>query len=483
MKKERLRIDHLKKGTLLKRVRFSVYENEILHCVFDNIQEKHLFLKIMEGTETIDGGKVYYEEKEIPEKQVQQLLKSKISVISKESKLIDSVTISENILLMRPEVKPRWVHKRELENEASQLLETFHIAVDLECTVSQLSNLEKVQVEILKEYLLGKKILILTAISNCLSDAEVRRLWELLCLLKARGISVLIIEPLEDLNFNFTDMVAIVKHGKTCIIREIEDCDYTMLHTILYQTEINDQKENWNVRLSNVAADSEVGIRGISSEYLRNVSISVAKGEIVKLFCIDERSYEEIVGVLKGEIPVCSGSLYQKGAEKEIRKWIRGVAEGIGIVEGNPVMASLFQEMSAIDNLQMLLSRKVRGIWAVPKYKKSIKRLLGDIVPEETYACKVKDLPPQEVQKIIYCRWLLYSPELLVCIQPFAEGDIKAREVAREMLYIMEKRKIPILLITSNTAEFNYCRGRELYMHYGRMIDKKVAYQFLHSEL
>ena len=136
-----------------------------------------------------------------------------------------------------------------------------------------------------------------------------------------------------------------------------------------------------------------------------------------------------------------------------------------------------------MDNLQILLSQKVSGMWMIPKYRKSIRKLLGGTISDDVYARKVKDLSPSDVQRIVYCRWLIYSPQLLVCIQPFAEGDIQARETAREMIYMLEKRNIPVLIITSNTAELNYCRGRELYMRHGRMISKEEAYEFLYSEL
>ena len=45
MRKELLRIENIKKGTLLKRVELQVFEGEIIHCVFDNIQAKKLFFE------------------------------------------------------------------------------------------------------------------------------------------------------------------------------------------------------------------------------------------------------------------------------------------------------------------------------------------------------------------------------------------------------------------------------------------------------
>ena len=51
-------VEKLKKGMLLKEIRLQVFEGEIIHCVFDNIQEKQMFLKIATGEEKADYGKV-----------------------------------------------------------------------------------------------------------------------------------------------------------------------------------------------------------------------------------------------------------------------------------------------------------------------------------------------------------------------------------------------------------------------------------------
>ena len=195
----------------------------------------------------------------------------------------------------------------------------------------------------------------------------------------------------------------------------------------------------------------------------------------------DEKSFEEITGVLRGKLTVLSGKLAMRGDSKEIKKNIRGLKDGIGIAEGNPAAATLFGELSAMDNLQLLLAGKANGIWTKPKYKKSIKILLKDILEKDIYKKKIRELSSIDVQKVLYGRWLLYSPELLICIQPFADGDIQAREMARTMIYKLKERGIPILIITSNTAELNYCSGRTVYMRHGKMISKEEAHRFLYS--
>lgn len=482
MKKERLRIEKLKKGTLLKEVRLQVFEGEIIHCVFDNIQEKQMFLGIVTGEEKIDYGKVYYKEREIPENQISRLLRSKIAVVSNKSKLIDSVTIEENIFLIRSEVDENWVHNRRDRKNAADIFQEFGLDIDVGKPMKKLTPFERVQIEIIKAYLVKKRIIILTSLSNTLSSSEKQEVSRLLERLRNKGMSGIIIEPLEDIDFVYTDTVVIIKHGRTCAVKEIYDCDYTMLHTILYYDEMEKRSSERAFLFEEQEEDMGVEIKNLSSAGLRNIDICVKKGEIIKLLCMDEKSFEEMTGILRGKLPVLSGSLIMQGEKKEIRRNIRGLKDGIGIAEGNPAAATLFEELSAMDNLLLMLSQKAAGIWTKPKYKKSIKILLKDIITKDIYKKKIRELSSVDVQKVLYCRWFLYSPNILVCIQPFAEGDIQAREMARKMIYILKERRIPILIITSNTAELNYCSGRVVYIRNGKMISSEDAHQFLYSE-
>lgn len=459
MKKELIRIDNMKKGNVLKWIQLQIFKGEIVHCVFNNIQEKNLVLDILTGKTRPDFGKMYCDEKEVQEERIPQMFKKYTAAVSSESTLIESVTILENLFLIRGGVKEQWARYKEYRQKAEQVLRKFNIDIDISKPIEKLSSFERIQLEIIKGYLLEKKILILTAISNTLSNNEIKILWGLIEKLKDMGISCIIAEPLEDISFLHTDRVVIIKDGKTCAVKDIDECDYTMLYTILYQYNITRSDER-EIMVMNTDNEEKIQLDQIDNGYLKNIPISVTKGEVVKLFCVDERSYEQITGVFRG----------------------RGIKDGIGLLEGNPVTQLLFMDLTAMDNLQMLLSQKVNGMWLQPKYKKSIQLLLKRFLDEDVYSKKMKDLSNSEIQKIAYCRWLIYSPELLVCIHPFADGDILARETAREMIYLLEKRRIPILIITSNILEFNYCRGKEIYIWRGKVISKEEAQNNLNLE-
>ena len=93
-----------------------------------------------------------------------------------DSRLIHSVTIEENLFLIRPQVKGQWVRQKDYRKETLRLFEEFEIFIDIEMPVACLTVFEKVQIELLKSYLLDKKVIMLTALSNCLSDQEMKNL-------------------------------------------------------------------------------------------------------------------------------------------------------------------------------------------------------------------------------------------------------------------------------------------------------------------
>ena len=479
MKRERLRIENAKKGRFLKWIQLQIFEKEVVHCVFDNVQEKEMLLAILVGNEKMDFGKLYYEEALVPTQEVKDFLEERVAIIARESILIASISILENIFLMRAHVAGHRVQTKYYEKRTKALLEEFHLAFHLYTPVDELTFFEKVQIEMLKAYLSGKQVFVLTELSNRLGDRERRALWKLIEQFKAKGISCIIVEPLEDIHFGHTDRVMIFKRGRTSVVKEVAACDYMMLHTILYQNTIRVGEER-EILLPEREVEKKFEIENLSTQYLKDISLHVAKGEILKVFCMDEHSYEELIGVLKGEIPLVSGHLRIGQEAHKLGKAFRGIKDGVGILEGSPVVDTLFGELTVMDNLQMLLSQKAAGIFAVPKYKKSIRLLLKDMLPEEIYTKKVKELSEIQIQKVAYGKWLIFSPDVLVCIQPFADGDIQGRETAREMIYLLESRKIPVIIITSNTLEFNYCKGKEVYIKHGKLVERERAYQILH---
>ena len=235
MKREQLRINNLKKGNILKNIHFVIFKEEIAHIVFDNVQSKVLFLRIMTGWEQPDFGKFYYNEEAIPFSG----LREKIALITNESQLVNYLSIAENIFLMREKVRAWKVDFPMIEKKTEQLFEELGIQLSIHRNVSSLTDYEKMEIELSRAYSLKKQIIFITGFGNLLSQQEIIKLKGIVQKLKEKEIAVVYVEPLENIDFSFYDRVVIVKNGRVCIAKEAEECDYALLHRCLYQNEFN----------------------------------------------------------------------------------------------------------------------------------------------------------------------------------------------------------------------------------------------------
>ena len=468
MKREQLRINNLKKGNILKNIHFVIFKEEIAHIVFDNVQSKALFLRIMTGWEQPDFGKFYYNEEAIPFSG----LREKIALITNESQLVNYLSIAENIFLMREKVRAWKVDFPMIEKKTEQLFEELGIQLSIHRNVSSLTDYEKMEIELSRAYSLKKQIIFITGFGNLLSQQEIIKLKGIVQKLKEKEIAVVYVEPLENIDFSFYDRVVIVKNGRVCIAKEAEECDYALLHRCLYQNEFNCIDYEKVAYFSGNMDSERVMLEDFSSDYLKRVSFSVYRGEIVKLFCADEKSMYEIINIIRGRSRILNGFFVSR-RRYHLVDCENPLAVRIGIIEGKLAKINNFSEMCVMDNLFMMLSHKINGIWMNRKFRKSSQIMLEGIVPENLYLKKMKNLSPEEQQKVLYAKWLLYAPDLLICIQPFSEGNGQAREAAREMIYTLKNRNIPILIVTSSISEINYCEGRICYMYHGRLISRE----------
>lgn len=468
MKREQLRIDNLKKGHMLRDIHFTIFKEEITHIVFDNVQAKTLFLRIVTGAEQPDFGKFYYNEEAIAFSEIRE----KIALITNDSQLIEYLSIAENIFLLREKVKARRVDFQLIEENTERLFEELGIEINIHKSIWRMTDFEKLQIELSRAYSLKRQIIFLTGFGNLLSQKEMAGLKEIIQRLKKKEITVVYVEPLENIDFSFCDRVVVIKNGRVCITKQAAECDYTQLHKCLYQNEFN-RIDYERVAFFGGDADSEkFVIQNFSSDYIKNVTLAISRGEILKLFCADEKSMYEFINIIRGRSRILNGYFISRQTH-DLTACKNPLDAGIGIIEGNPAKINNFSEMRVMDNLFMMLSHKINGIWMRSKFRKSSQVMLQGIVSEKLYHKKIKNLNPVEQQKVLYGKWLLYAPDLLICIQPFSEGSIQAREAAREMIYVLKNRNIPILIITSSMSEINYCGGKICYMYHGRIITKE----------
>ncbi|MDD3142081.1 MAG: hypothetical protein PHX08_24390 [Lachnospiraceae bacterium] len=489
MQREIIRIEN---GTIgqLHHVYLHVMEGEVINIVFDKNKEKKDFLEILAGRKYFDYARVYWHEEKTSEKQMEELFKRELSIVSRQSKLIYTLSISENIYLVQYDAKDIVSKKKTYEKRTALLFEQFGFSLSSRKKVEELKLVERIIVEILKGYILKQKAIVITNVVGLLNTKEVGLIWDIVEKLKQYGMAFLILEPFEDLLLERLDTINIVKAGRTVAQLNAHECDYKKVYAILNNNkklleheEATGAKHNFKT-----AQNTILEFQNIKSEFLQKMNLKFYEGEVKRIIYLDEKSFNIIVDTFHVANNILADSITYKGKTYKhymARRWYR---KNVGIILENPSETLIFNQMSVLDNLCLLLYQKIPNWWPKKKYRSSVVRMLEGILDESILSKDIRDLEPHILQKIVYCRWLLYAPKLLVCIRPFADGDIKVRNSTREMLTLLSERGIPIILLTSDMTEVVFNGGDDMFIYRGEIIEEyeaynKIYYKSRHNEL
>ncbi len=483
MKKERLVIE---KGTMVdneipvfESLQLQLYEGEIIGIFFDSVIERKGFHKLITGKERLLSGKIYLNCECLELSGADKIFEKQIKLIDSKSMLVETLSVLENIFLFVD--KRKFLFRNPYMETCQKLLDDLMLDINVARRVNKLTGKERVIVEIIKAHIEDKQAVVLSGIAGFLKRNELEDIYQLLEKLCNRKMSFIVIESMEDIIFERASRLFIVQHGRTAGIVDHGFIDKEKLFKVLMSTKKEPIQET--VRLRSIETESTVVMewKEVSTSWLKNLSFRVERGEILKIFYLDDVSCEHILGVLTGKEKIVTGKVILNGRTCNAGSIAQAMKRGIGFVGESPYKGMLFYDMSVRDNLNVALAQKSAWIWARRKYVKSVNLQISEYLGEEIASTRLRRLKPEMLQRIAYFRWLLFHPKVLVILKPFVEADIHIREVTLEMIRKLQESGITIIILTQNSSELNMFEGENIYIRSGICIDEDEAYQILYE--
>lgn len=488
MKEELLVIENGRIGKedngIFKELYIQIFRKEIFGIIFDNILEEKCLLDFIKGKVLLDSGRIYLNGQKIDSRDSTRMFTPMISIIERTSKLAETLSIVDNVLMFAPFMQRYFTDKKKYMFAMEKVKRELNVRIKTEKPVRNLSSKDRVIVELIKAYVEGKRLVVMANVAGFLKSTELTEIFTLINRLRELGMTFAIIESFEGIIFKWTDRLAIVKNGKTLGIYKSQDIKRQQIYSALIGNQYRKQLE----KPSNVSQDGEVDrkpaivFEGINTEILNDFSLTIEKGEVVKIYYMDDLSCTHIVELLKGLRKQSSGRMTVSDREYRVNDTHKAVNRGVCFVEESPYENMLFYNMNILDNLSLALSKKVPLIWMKKRYTKSIQELVSHHMEDDITNIKLSKLPPVKLQQIAYLKWLLYAPSVVVCIRPFTEVDIHLREVTVNMIEMLRMRGIAVIIFMSNFSETYQVEGKTIYLRNGRLINEDEVYQILYRE-
>ena len=459
-----------------------IYKSEILGIVFDNVSERKCLIELFRGERSLSGGKVFIENIRYDYDAALLFFRNNVAIIEKKTNLIDNLTIEENIFLFVD--KSGMVSIRKYKNKFQTLINKFALDIDIKRHVRDLSVKERIIIELLKAYFEDKKLVVLIHISGLLLNNDMEDIHSLLQKLEKQGVSFAIIESFNSIVFEWVTRYFLIGNGKTSGIFDSNMYNSRQLKSVLAKSArpFSSADRNNKIQENGVYGDLPIlEFKNIYTSHIKNMSIKVKQGEILRLVYMDDDSFEHIAALLKGDIKPLSGEITLSGRNVSIKSISDALDKGICFVEESPYENMLFYNMTVKDNLGLALSKKVPFFWFRKRYIKSLDQLIKSFHLEEFVDVNLRKLDPGILQVIAYLKWYLYAPHVVVCIKPFTELDISLQGITIEMILHLKSRGISVILLTSMLSETNKVEDDTVYIKDGNFIGKNEVYQTLYK--
>ena len=458
-----------------------IHEGEILGVICDNVTEQQSLLSLFSGECRIDG--VTRFEHRIPVRNaLRQLFGQTFAIIGGEDGLIFSLSVAENICMFsRQEF---FVHSQDYRSRSLLLMEEYNISLDPDRPVSGMDAREKLLVSLMKAAAERRKIIVLYNISERISAGGFVPVRALIRKMAERGFSFVIIDSIDTDIFSGTDKVMIIRQ-----------------HTSVacFDSVFFDRKSFWNYMFSASGAAREelsdtdsfeaeentdspvISLRHVTTDLLNDISFSAARGELLKILCLDRRTIRGFRNLISGASSVLSGEAEINGSVlRKTRHFRKPLRHGVCWCPEAPYANSVISTMSARDNMMLPLAGKVRAIWSRKSHITHIDRLLAEIGIDRPRD-RVSGFPPETLQKLVYTRFLVSAPSVLFIEKPFAEIDMHIRETTIGMIKALLARGITVILLMTSPSTLSLLDGDEIFARGGRIISEEEMYRVFYE--
>lgn len=360
----------------LRGASLQVRAGEIMALCGENGAGKSTLVKILIGVHQPDEGVIRIDGREVSIRTPREGQALGLALVSQELSLAADLSVEDNIWLGARNV-PMLHRRRRLRDRARQVahLLGFEDGI-LERKVATLSIAERQLVEIARNLCREARILILDEPSATLSDVDIARMMAALRRLRDEGCGIVYISHRLGEIFQLCDRVTVLRNGEVAGARAISDLDRDELIGMMVGKPLEALYPPPGPARAAAAPLLEVGGLSIPG-VVRDVSFSVAPGQIVGIAGQIGSGAAELVRALAGLIPQADGRLVLNGRQTALKDRAGMRDCGIAFVSDDRAGEGLFLHRPVRENLVVTqlssLSRRGWLSWA------AIDKVAGDI--------------------------------------------------------------------------------------------------------
>jgi ABC-type sugar transport system ATPase subunit len=223
-----LRMEQISKGfgsvRALHEVNLGIDHGEVLGLAGDNGAGKSTLIKILSGAINADGGKIFFNGREIRIENPQDARNHGIETIYQNFALVGNLPIYLNIFLGRYRLKPilggliRILDDKRMEKESWEILQNLKIHFNsVREKVDHLSGGQRQAVAIGRALFFNPRMIIMDEPTSGLAVKEVEQIHDIIREFKEKGVAIIFITHRLQSIFAVADRVVVLRNGQNAL--------------------------------------------------------------------------------------------------------------------------------------------------------------------------------------------------------------------------------------------------------------------------
>ncbi len=442
-------------------INLTVHKGEVHAILGENGAGKSTLMNVLYGLYRPTSGHIEVKGKEETIGGPGHAIALGIGMVHQHFMLVQPFTVTENIVLGMEPVKGIMLNIREAREKVVELSNRYHMHVDPDAKIEDISVGMQQRVEILKVLYRGADILILDEPTASLTPQEISELMEIIGHLTADGKSVILItHKLKEIKA-CADNCTIIRQGKYIGTVKVADVSEDQLASMMVGRDVTFKVSKKEMTPGKVVLDVKNirarDYRGV--EVLKGLNISVREGEIVGLAGVDGNGQMELVEIITGLRKAESGEITING--KSVFNAVPRVCfdSGISSIPADRQKHGLVMDFSVEDNLILQNFEKepfAKGAFLQrDRIRAQATELIDkfDIRPAGSEARPVMQLSGGNQQKVIIAREITNDKDLLIAVNPTRGLDVGAIEFVHKYLVEQRNKNKAVLLVSFELDE------------------------------
>jgi ABC-type sugar transport system ATPase subunit len=462
---------------VLKDVNIKIDRGEVLGLVGENGAGKSTLIKILSGVYHSDSGSIKFDERIIDIKNINIAKRLGVSVVFQELSLFNNLTVSENIFVdSLPSNQVGFVHWKELNRRAVDLLDKFDVSIDPEKKVADLDFADRQVIEITKALSMNPRLLILDEPTSGISEHEAEKLYNLISEMKKQGFSIIFISHYIEEILSISDRVAVLRDGELIGVYHTAQISKNDLIERMIGRKVQEyfdfsHKEKADAEKRNVMLE----VRELTKKgHYENISFKLYEGEILGICELSGGIKDKIFKTIYGCVKPDSGTILVDGVKVKFNNVRDAITRGVGYITSDRKNDGLFVKYGLKENIVSHILKGVsKGIFIFKKKIVQVAKRFIDImrIRFSSYDQLVMFLSGGNQQKIVVSKSLSSEPRIVIANDPTRGIDIGSKEDIHILFRELTSRKVGIIFSSSNHEEVINMSDRILAISKSRKIE------------